>query len=66
MPEPIAQQTPESRLRRWWHGFFAAVEGMDISGYEHLAERIDDLEARVRRLEAARGPNNHATMPTHR
>jgi hypothetical protein len=56
MPDSLAQQAPKSRLRRWWRGFHAAVEAMETSGYEHLADRIDYLEERLRRLEAGEVP----------
>jgi hypothetical protein len=66
MPESIAQHLSESRLRRWWRTVHSAIESMEMSGYEHLAVRIGDLENRVRYLEAARDPDNRATMPTPR
>lgn len=56
MSDSIAQQPPESRLRRWWRGFYAVVQAMETSGYERQADRIDYLEERVRRLEASRTP----------
>lgn len=56
MTEPITEQPPESRLRRWYRSFYGGVEAMDISGYEHLAHRIDHLEKRMQRLEALRAP----------
>jgi hypothetical protein len=65
MPDSIAQEHPESRLRRWWRGFHAAVEGMEISGHEHLADRIDALEARLRRLEAGSASAADDSGPLH-
>lgn len=65
MLESIAPP-PESRLRRWWRTFHSAIESMEMSGYEHLADRIGDLENRLRHQEAARDPDNRATTPIHR
>ena len=64
MSDSIANQAPESRLRRWRRSFYAGLEGMETSGYEHLADRIDALEARVQRLEANRvGPSSPPDSP---
>lgn len=52
MTNSIAQQPPESRLRRWWRSFHGAVQAMETSGYERMADRMEYLEERVRRLEA--------------
>jgi hypothetical protein len=52
MSESNEQQPNEGRIRRWWRSFFDVVEGMETSGFGHLADRIDALEARMRRLEA--------------
>ena len=52
MIQTNTQQRPESRLRRWWRSFYAAVQQMDSSGYEVMGDRMNYLEERVRRLEA--------------
>ena len=64
MTNSVAQQPPESRLRRWWRSFYGAVESMEISGYEHLADRIDYLETRLQRLEALQAPSSSDQAPT--
>lgn len=47
---------PVSPLRRWWRDFYAAVGAVEPSGYELLTDRIDQLEERVRHLEAPQVP----------
>ena len=56
MIQTNTQQLPESRLRRWWRSFYAAVQRMESSGYEVMDDRMNYLEERVRRLEALNAP----------
>jgi hypothetical protein len=63
MTSSIAQQPPESRLRRWWRSFYAAVQRMESSGYEVMDDRMNSLEERVRRLEALSPPPDHIPQP---
>ena len=63
MPESNAEPRPESRLRRWWRGFHTAVENMDSSGHEYVTDRINHLEERLRRLEAAQASEQPQGLP---
>lgn len=52
MDPTTSQPPPDSWLRRWWRGFYATVQAMDTSGYEHLDDRLIALDARIQKLEA--------------
>lgn len=56
MTESHQQQPSESRLRRLWRRFYGAVQAMETSGCELMADRIAALGQRVGRLEALQPP----------
>jgi hypothetical protein len=61
MTQTMVQQPSESRLRRWWRNVYAVAQAMESSSYERLADRVDSLEERVRRLEALNAPADRMT-----
>ena len=52
MNTSIAKPIPESWLRRAWRAFYGFLQAMESSGYEVMDDRMNDLDRRVRRLEA--------------
>jgi hypothetical protein len=52
MNHTTVQPRPESWLRRAWRGFYATLQAMETSGYEHLDDRLIALDKRIRKLEA--------------
>lgn len=56
MTQTTVQQPAETRLRRWWRSMYAIAQAMETSSYERLADRVDSLEERVRRMEALNAP----------